>query len=142
MWKMFWGVTYLKYFQILQNSLQCLPVAQLGCFLGGPAKYVTLLKSDDTFLGGPRVCSPGNILNFGSLVRNFLHFEGTFEQNIKILNHIFNSVNKRRKSLMFILKKYFGSNLMLRNQNIKDFKYNLVYFFNIWETMICSLIVS
>ena len=31
---------------------------------------------------------------------------------------------------MFIFKKYFGPNLMLRNQNIKDFPYNLVYFFN------------
>ena len=30
-------------------------------------------------------------LNFGSLKRRFLHFEGTFEQNIKVSNHIFNS---------------------------------------------------
>ena len=33
-------------------------------------------------------------------------------------------------TLMFILKKYFGPNQMLRNKNIKDFPYNLVYSFN------------
>ena len=42
---------------------------------------------------------------------------------------------KGRKSLMFtimfIFKKYSGPNVMLRNQNMKDFPYNLVYFFNI-----------
>ena len=32
---------------------------------------------------------------------------------------------------MFILKKYSDPNLMLRNQNIRDFPYNLVCFFNI-----------
>ena len=42
---------------------------------------------------------------------------------------------------MFTFKKYFGPNLVLRNQNIKDFPYNLVYFLKIQETMICSLIV-
>ena len=34
------------------------------------------------------------------------------------------------------------ANLMLRNPNIKDYLYNLVYSFNILGTMICSLIVS
>ena len=34
-------------------------------------------------------------------------------------------------TLMFIFKKYFCPNLMLRNQNIKDFPYNLVLFFNV-----------
>ena len=38
-------------------------------------------------------------------------------------------------TLMFIFKKYFGPNLMLINQNIKDFPYNLAYFFNIYETI-------
>ena len=84
-------------FKVLSDSSKLTPMSASGAariFWGGPAKYVTLLKSDDTFLGGPRVCPPGNILNFGCLIRNFLHFEGTFEQNIKVLNHIFNSVNK------------------------------------------------
>ena len=26
--------------------------------------------------------------------RHFLHFEGTFELNIEVINHIFNSVSK------------------------------------------------
>ena len=34
--------------------------------------------------GGPGACSPGNVLEFGSLKRHFLHFEGTFEQNIYV----------------------------------------------------------
>ena len=33
---------------------------------------------------------PGKNFNFGSLKWHFLHFE----QNIKVLNHIFNSVSK------------------------------------------------
>ena len=31
----------------------------------------------------------GNYLNYGSLKRHFLHFEGTLQQNIKVLNDIF-----------------------------------------------------
>ena len=31
-------------------------------------------------------------LKFGSPRWHFLHFEGTFEQNLKVSNHIFNSV--------------------------------------------------
>ena len=38
--------------------------------------------------------SPGKFLNFESLKRHFLYFEGTFEQNIKVFNHIFNSVSQ------------------------------------------------
>ena len=34
---------------------------------------------------------------------------------------------------MFIFKKYSCPNLMLTNQNIKDFPYHLVYFFNIYR---------
>ena len=48
-------------------------------------------KSDDTFLGVSGGMSPGNILDFGSLKRHFQHFEVTFEQNIKVSNHIVNS---------------------------------------------------
>ena len=59
----------------------------------GELGYV-IKKLRQIFRGGPGVCPPGNILNFGSLKRHFLHFEGTFEQNIKVLNHIFNTVNK------------------------------------------------
>ena len=56
-----------------------------------------LLKSDDTFVGSPARSGgmpPGKILNLGSLKLHFLHFEGTFEQNIKVLNLIFDSVSK------------------------------------------------
>ena len=38
--------------------------------------------SDDTILGGPGASPPENFLKFGSLKRHFLHFEGTFEENI------------------------------------------------------------
>ena len=34
------------------------------------------------FLGGSGGMPPGNVLKFGSLKWHFLHFEGTFEQNI------------------------------------------------------------
>ena len=47
---------------------------------------------------------PENVLDFGSLKRHFQHFEGTFEQNIKVSNHIFNRVPHH------IFKKYFGPN--------------------------------
>ena len=33
--------------------------------------------------------TPGNVFNFESLKRYFPHSEGTFEQNIKVLNNIF-----------------------------------------------------
>ena len=48
--------------------------------------------------------SLGNILDLWSLKRYFQHFEDTFEQNIKVSNHIINSVSHH------ILKKYFGPN--------------------------------
>ena len=49
--------------------------------------------------------SPGNVLDLGSLIwGHFQHFEDTFEQNIKVLNHIVNGVSHH------ILKKYFGPN--------------------------------
>ena len=76
----------------------------------------------------------------GSLKGYFLYLESSFEQNIKALSHIFNSVSNGVERtpymfiffiLMFIFKKHFSPNLMLRNENIKDFRYNLVYFFNI-----------
>ena len=38
--------------------------------------------SDDTIVLGPGACPPGNVLKFGSRKRHFLHFEGTFQQNI------------------------------------------------------------
>ena len=47
-----------------------------GGFYGGGG------HSDDTIVGGSGGIPPGNILKFGSLKRHFLHFEGTFEQNI------------------------------------------------------------
>ena len=48
--------------------------------------------------------SPGNVLDLESLKRHFQHFEDTFELNIKVSNHIVNSVSNH------ILKKYFGPN--------------------------------
>ena len=51
---------------------------------------------------------PENTLDFGSLKRHFQQFEGTFEQNILLIqivsNHIVNKVSHR------IFKKYFGPN--------------------------------
>ena len=38
--------------------------------------------SDNTIVGGSGGIPPGNFLKLGSLKRHFLHFEGTFEQNI------------------------------------------------------------
>ena len=48
---------------------------------------------------------PGNFLDLESLKRHFQHFEDTFEQNIKISNHIVNSVSNHIE-----FKKYFGPN--------------------------------
>ena len=47
---------------------------------------------------------PGNFLDLESLKRHFQHFEDSFEQNIKVSNHIVNSVSHH------IFKKYFGPN--------------------------------
>ena len=51
--------------------------------------------------GGPGAWPPWNVFNFGSLKRHFPHSEGTFEQNIKVLNNIFLTVYRT------ILKKCF-----------------------------------
>ena len=48
--------------------------------------------------------SPCNFLDLGSLKRHFQHFEDSFEQNIKVSNHIVNSVSHD------IFTKYFGPN--------------------------------
>ena len=61
-------------------------------FLGW-GEQVPSLKNDDTLLGRSGGM-PVKFFNFVSLKRHFLHFKGTFEQNIKVLNHIFNSVSK------------------------------------------------
>ena len=60
---------------------------------GGKIGYV-IKKCQHICRGGPGLCSPRKSLNFGSLKCHFLHFEDTFEKNIKVLNHIFNSVSK------------------------------------------------
>ena len=39
-------------------------------------------EGEATTLGGSGGMPPGNFWKFGSLKRHFLHFEGTFEQNI------------------------------------------------------------
>ena len=39
--------------------------------------------------GGAGAWSAGQFLDYGSLKRHLLHFEGTLEQNIKVLNVIF-----------------------------------------------------
>ena len=44
----------------------------------------TLGQSDNIFLGGPGAWPPGNLLNFGSRKWHFVHFEDTFEQNLKV----------------------------------------------------------
>ena len=50
--------------------------------------------SDDTIVGGPGY-PPGNFLKFGSLKWHFVHFEGAFVQNLKVLNgRFFNSVSQ------------------------------------------------
>ena len=44
---------------------------------------------------GMRVCPHGNFLKFGSLKWHFVHFEGAFVQNLKVLNgRFFNSVSQ------------------------------------------------
>ena len=48
--------------------------------------------------------STGIFLDLGSLKGHFQHFEDNFEQNIKVSNHIVNSVSHH------IFKKYFGPN--------------------------------
>ena len=42
--------------------------------------------------GGPVACSAGKFLNYGSLKRHFLHFEGTLEQNIRLHDLISDSL--------------------------------------------------
>ena len=69
---------------------------------GGGGGRVTLKRRH--FLCGSGGMSPGNVLDLGSLKRHFQHFEDSFEQNIKVSNHIVNSVSHH------IVKKYFGSN--------------------------------
>ena len=44
-------------------------------------------------------------LNYGSLKRHFLHFEGTLEQNIKVLNDIF-----LQRIHLIVLSYYFSPN--------------------------------
>ena len=54
--------------------------------------YVSQMMShfcNDIFLRGAGACFPGKFLNYGSLKRHFLHFEGILEQNFKVLNDIF-----------------------------------------------------
>ena len=55
-----------------------------------------LVKNDVTFCndrfvfgGGPGAWSAGKFFNYGSLKRHLVHFEGTLEQHIKVLNDIF-----------------------------------------------------
>ena len=54
-----------------------------------------------------------NILDLGSLRRHFQHFDVTFEQNIKVSNHIVNSVSHH------ILKKYLGPNEIILTFSIR-----------------------
>ena len=53
-----------------------------------------LVKSNNSFLWwhmsrGSGGIYPGTIFEIWSRKRHFLHFEGTYEQNAKVLNHIF-----------------------------------------------------
>ena len=52
--------------------------------------------SNDTIVGGSGgIPPPENFLKFGSLKWHFVHFEGAFVQNLKVLNGIFfNSVSQ------------------------------------------------
>ena len=51
--------------------------------------------SNDTIVGGSGGIPPGNVLKFGSLKWHFVHFEGAFVQNLKVLNgRFFNSVSQ------------------------------------------------
>ena len=82
----------------------CFPGAnpEATFFFGGGAKFA---KVTTHLQGGPGACLHGKFLNFESLKRHFLHFEGTFKQSIKVFNHIFNSVQ-----CLTIFNKYFGPN--------------------------------
>ena len=58
---------------------------------------------DDTFVGGSRGMPRQNFFEvYGSLKRHLLHFEGSLEQNIKVLPDIFLT------AYLIILNKYFG----------------------------------
>ena len=63
-----------------------------------------MLKWWQVFNRGSGSMFPENVLDFGSLKRHFLHFEDTFEQNIKVSNHIIIRLSHH------IFKKYFGPN--------------------------------
>ena len=63
-----------------------------------------MLKWWQVFNRGFGSMFPENVLDFGSLKRHFLHFEDTFEQNIKVSNHIIIRLSHH------IFKKYFGPN--------------------------------
>ena len=65
------------------------------------------------FLVGSGGMSLGNVLDLGSLKRHFQHFEGTFEQNIKVSNHIINSVSHH------ISKEYFGPNEIILTFSVR-----------------------
>ena len=52
----------------------------------------TLGQSDDIFLGAPGAYPLENVFKFGSRKCHFLHFEDTFEQNLKVSNHIWQSI--------------------------------------------------
>ena len=69
----------------------------------------------------PGACSAGKFLNYGSLKRHFLHFEGTLEQNIKVLNDI---LLQRTSSFWTIISV----------QMKLDFQF--AYYFNkVWENI-------
>ena len=61
---------------------------------GGGGGGGKIRKSDDTSLGNPSARPNGKYLNFESLKWHFVHFQGTFLENIKVFNHIFNSVSQ------------------------------------------------
>ena len=86
-----------------------------------------LVENDVTFCndrfggGGSGACSAGNCLNYGWLKRNFLYFEVTLEQNIKVLNDI---ILQRTSSLWTIILV----------QMKLDF--NFAFYFNkVWENI-------
>ena len=65
------------------------PVATFGGVGGG----ANIRKLTTHLHRGQGTCLLGKYLKFESLKWHFLHLEGTFEQNIKVFNHIFNSVS-------------------------------------------------
>ena len=124
----------LTLYKYLRKSVA--PLGFFCFFLGGRGKigYVTKKWRHILYCTGAWGMPPW-ILGLWNSISIFLHFKGTFEQNIKVLNHIFNSVSMQGGrslmfTLMFIFKKYFSPNLMPRTQNVKDFPYNLMHFFN------------